>query len=328
MKPTEIDPVFEEVVKFVQEKGLASASLIQRHFKLGYARSAHLLDELERLKIISEADCANPRKILIKDSSWKDNLKKLVNISQESASKVKWKKADSEKYSDLIIKNYLTNDNNLELYLGKDKDQKSVTINLEEYSSLLVVGSQYTNATKAIDSSLLLATDKYSPERLKIILIANNSDSFSIKTGNPHLLTPIISDSIKAMSALKWVVGEINRRSNQSTEERNNNPKIIVAINDFNYFHKDLLTDIEEIIQRIIFMGKKLGIIVILVSEMVDKKTLVNNLYNIPIKLVFKQINSESAKILDVPESFNLANQDNAILSVIYLENTLVNTIK
>lgn len=59
------DPLFDETVKLVQETGKASASLLQRRFKLGYARAARVLDELQQAGIIGPSNGAKPRDILV-----------------------------------------------------------------------------------------------------------------------------------------------------------------------------------------------------------------------------------------------------------------------
>lgn len=58
------DPLFEEAKKFVIQAGKASASLLQRRLKVGYARAARLLDELEEAGIVGPGDGAKPREIL------------------------------------------------------------------------------------------------------------------------------------------------------------------------------------------------------------------------------------------------------------------------
>lgn len=60
------DKLFEEAKKLVQETGKASASLLQRRLSIGYARSAMLLDMLEDKGIVSPANGAKPRNVLIK----------------------------------------------------------------------------------------------------------------------------------------------------------------------------------------------------------------------------------------------------------------------
>ncbi len=57
------DPLFEEAKKIIIESGKASASLLQRRLKLGYARAARILDELEEAGIVGPADGAKPREV-------------------------------------------------------------------------------------------------------------------------------------------------------------------------------------------------------------------------------------------------------------------------
>lgn len=60
------DELFEEAHNLVMQAGKASASLLQRRLKVGYARAARLLDYLEERGIVGPADGAKPREILIK----------------------------------------------------------------------------------------------------------------------------------------------------------------------------------------------------------------------------------------------------------------------
>ena len=60
------DPLYNEVVEFVVSTGKASASLIQRKFKIGYNRAAKLIDMLEERGIIGPQNGANPREVLVK----------------------------------------------------------------------------------------------------------------------------------------------------------------------------------------------------------------------------------------------------------------------
>lgn len=59
------DDLYEEAFKLVMETRKASASLLQRRLKVGYARAARLLDILEENGVIGPADGAKPRKILV-----------------------------------------------------------------------------------------------------------------------------------------------------------------------------------------------------------------------------------------------------------------------
>ena len=60
------DPLYNEIVEFVIETGKASASLLQRRFKLGYNRAARIIDLLEERGIIGPPNGSKPREVLVK----------------------------------------------------------------------------------------------------------------------------------------------------------------------------------------------------------------------------------------------------------------------
>ena len=61
----EYDSRLEEAVEIVVEAGQASVSMLQRRMRVGYARAGRLIDEMERRGIVSEADGAKPRNVLV-----------------------------------------------------------------------------------------------------------------------------------------------------------------------------------------------------------------------------------------------------------------------
>lgn len=63
----DVDKLFEEAARFCMSQGKASASLLQRHLSIGYARAARVIDQLERAGIVAAADGAKPREVLIKN---------------------------------------------------------------------------------------------------------------------------------------------------------------------------------------------------------------------------------------------------------------------
>ncbi len=63
----ESDPVYDEALEFVTNKGSASISLIQRRFRVGYNRAARIIEQMETEGILGPADAAGkPRKVLVK----------------------------------------------------------------------------------------------------------------------------------------------------------------------------------------------------------------------------------------------------------------------
>lgn len=59
------DPLYNEIVQFVVSTQKASASLIQRKFKLGYNRAARIVDILEENGVIGPANGSKPREVLV-----------------------------------------------------------------------------------------------------------------------------------------------------------------------------------------------------------------------------------------------------------------------
>ena len=62
---SEYDPKLPEAVEIVVEAGQASVSMLQRRMRVGYARAGRLIDEMQQRGIVSEADGAKPRAVLI-----------------------------------------------------------------------------------------------------------------------------------------------------------------------------------------------------------------------------------------------------------------------
>lgn len=60
------EPLYNEIVEFVVTQGKASASLLQRRFRLGYNRAARAIDLLEERGIIGPSNGSKPREVLVK----------------------------------------------------------------------------------------------------------------------------------------------------------------------------------------------------------------------------------------------------------------------
>ncbi len=64
------DPMFKQAVEVVIDAGQASTSLLQRRCKLGYARAARIMDEMEQKGVIGPYEGAKPRAVLISRQQW------------------------------------------------------------------------------------------------------------------------------------------------------------------------------------------------------------------------------------------------------------------
>ena len=60
------DDMFKDAVRVVVDSRKASTSLLQRKLRVGYARAARIIEEMEEQGIIGPADGSRPREVLIR----------------------------------------------------------------------------------------------------------------------------------------------------------------------------------------------------------------------------------------------------------------------
>lgn len=78
------DPILNEAIDLVMNMGQASASMLQRKFKIGYSRAGRIVDQMEARGLISGYDGSKPRQVLISKEEWQE-LKMGVANSAETA---------------------------------------------------------------------------------------------------------------------------------------------------------------------------------------------------------------------------------------------------
>lgn len=100
----------------------------------------------------------------------------------------------------------------ISLALGKDISGFPVVVDLAKMPHLLVAGTTGAGKSVSINGMLLSMLFKATPEQLRLILIDPKMLELSIYEGIPHLLTPVITDMKDAANALRWCVGEMDRR--------------------------------------------------------------------------------------------------------------------
>ncbi|MGN1481027.1 DNA translocase FtsK 4TM domain-containing protein [Porcipelethomonas sp.] len=66
------DILIEKAIDIVVEMGQASTSSLQRKLKLGYARAARIIDELENMGVVGPYEGAKPRKVLMSKQQWSE----------------------------------------------------------------------------------------------------------------------------------------------------------------------------------------------------------------------------------------------------------------
>lgn len=107
---------------------------------------------------------------------------------------------------------YIQSRSPVSLALGKDIAGFPVVVDLAKMPHLLVAGTTGSGKSVSLNAMLLSMLFKATPEQLRIIMIDPKMLELSIYEGIPHLLTPVITDMKDAANALRWCVGEMDRR--------------------------------------------------------------------------------------------------------------------
>ncbi len=100
----------------------------------------------------------------------------------------------------------------LTLALGKDIGGHSVVADLSRMPHLLIAGTTGSGKSVAINAMVLSLLYKAKPEHVRLIMVDPKMLELSVYEGIPHLLTPVVTDMKEAANALRWCVGEMERR--------------------------------------------------------------------------------------------------------------------
>lgn len=107
---------------------------------------------------------------------------------------------------------YRRDDSPLTLALGHDISGEAVCTNLAKMPHLLVAGTTGSGKSVGVNSMLISMLYKAKPDALKLILVDPKMLELSVYEGIPHLLAPVVTDMKDAANALRWCVGEMERR--------------------------------------------------------------------------------------------------------------------
>lgn len=101
---------------------------------------------------------------------------------------------------------------NLTMALGKDISGNPVTANLGKMPHLLVAGTTGSGKSVAVNVMILSMLYKATAQDVRFIMIDPKMLELSIYEDIPHLLAPVVTDMKDAANALRWCVGEMERR--------------------------------------------------------------------------------------------------------------------
>ena len=132
----------------------------------------------------------------------------------------------------------------LPLTLGKDIFGNPVVVDLAKMPHLLVAGTTGSGKSVGINAMLLSLLYSLTPEECRLILIDPKMLELSVYKDIPHLLTEVVTDPKKAISALKWTVKEMETRYKMMTHLG------VREIEDYNVKVKKILDDGEVIFKE------------------------------------------------------------------------------
>ncbi|GAB6141218.1 DNA translocase FtsK [Methylosoma difficile] len=112
----------------------------------------------------------------------------------------------------LVSANFSKAKSLLTLAMGKDIAGTPMVADLGKMPHALVAGTTGSGKSVAINTMILSLLYKATPEQVRMIMIDPKMLELSVYEGIPHLLTPVVTDMKEASNALRWAVGEMERR--------------------------------------------------------------------------------------------------------------------
>lgn len=100
----------------------------------------------------------------------------------------------------------------LSVVLGKDISGEPVVADLAKMPHLLVAGTTGSGKSVGVNAMILSMLYKATPDEVRFIMIDPKMLELSVYEGIPHLLTEVVTDMKDAANALRWSVGEMERR--------------------------------------------------------------------------------------------------------------------
>jgi len=178
---------------------------------------------------------------------------------------------------------FTTSKSPLTIALGKDIVGNPFVTDLKKLPHLLIAGTTGSGKSVGINAMILSLLYQNDPDHLKLMLIDPKMLEFSIYNDIPHLLTPVITDSDKAIVALANMVAEMERRYKIMAESRTKNidnynikmkkngndtlPFIVVIIDELADLMMNGGKDVEYSIARLAQMARASGIHLIVATQ-------------------------------------------------------------
>ncbi len=167
---------------------------------------------------------------------------------------------------------------NLTVALGKDVSGRAWVADVETMPHMLIAGATGSGKSVCINSMLVSLLYTNSPEDLKLIIVDPKRVEMASYNNLPHLLTPVITEVDKTISALKWVVAEMDKRyqilaqaGKRNIQSYNQNggqmPYILVVIDELADLMAVVANEVEAAIIRLAQMARAVGIHLVVATQ-------------------------------------------------------------
>ncbi len=225
----------------------------------------------------------------------------------------------------------------VEVALGKDIAGNPIKINIRDCPHLLIAGATGSGKSVCLNSIIMNLIYFNSPSELKFLLIDPKFVELKIYNGIPHLLYPVITNPREAISALKYLVYEMENRYklldkigardiiryNQKVAELKEEefkvlPYIILIIDEFADLMMMVSKQIEELIVRLAQKARAVGIHLILATQRPSVDVITGLIKaNFPTRIAFQVASKvDSRTILDTIGAEKLLGKGDMLLSM------------
>jgi len=204
----------------------------------------------------------------------------------------------------------------LTVALGLDVSGEPVIADLGRMPHVLIAGSTGSGKTVCLNSFIASILYRASPNEVKFILIDPKRVELIQYNGIPHLLTPVIVEKEKVLSALKWAISEMDRRYKLFAEVGVRNitgynelsgfaalPYIVLIIDELADIILYAPAEVEDAICRIAQMARATGIHLVISTQRPSVDIITGLIKaNIPCRIAFAVSSQvDSRVIIDMP---------------------------
>ncbi|HZM64226.1 MAG TPA: DNA translocase FtsK, partial [Candidatus Saccharimonadales bacterium] len=213
--------------------------------------------------------------------------------------------------------------------IGKDIAGKAVAADLGRMPHLLVAGQTGSGKSVMINAILTSLLYRNSPSDLKLILVDPKQVELKPYDDIPHLLSPVITEPEKCISALKWSVAEMERRYKaladagkrniveyNSVKQGEGMPYIVIVIDELADLMMMAARDVEALVVRIAQKARAVGIHLVLATQRPSVDVITGLIKaNVPARISFTTASQvDSRTIIDQIGSEKLLGQGDMLL--------------